>query len=113
MNDLYFTAKSKKGSQGRKLSEQAYIFDKKSIKMGKTFSPADTPLAITIFRIVSYVISFSHNPNIKLFLCRIYYITKFDYVQYIFKVQFKNRATHDISQVALKYFNQKHTQILR
>ena len=31
MNDLYFMAKKKKGLKGQKLSEQAYIFDKKSV----------------------------------------------------------------------------------
>lgn len=32
VNDLYFTAKNKKGLQGRKPSQQAYIFAIKSIK---------------------------------------------------------------------------------
>ena len=35
MNDLYFTAKNKKGLQGRKPSRQVYIFAMKSIKKGK------------------------------------------------------------------------------
>jgi len=36
VNDLYFTAKNKKGLQGRKLSRQAYFYALKPPKKGQT-----------------------------------------------------------------------------
>ena len=35
LNDLYFTAKNKKGLQGRKLSRQAYFYALKPTKKGQ------------------------------------------------------------------------------
>ena len=49
MNDLYFMAKKKKGLKGQKLSEQACIFDKKSIKIGKIPYFSNKKAIITIF----------------------------------------------------------------
>jgi hypothetical protein len=49
VNDLYFTGKNKKSSQGRKLSQQASIFAKKPIKRSKYLHFGNKKAIIPIF----------------------------------------------------------------